>query len=267
MTQDESPSKKPVFKLKANGSGMKDGTSSVLRYARQGVDAPSWELNLEVFEGLIGYRFSDEKLLCTALTHRSLQAIGERSHYERLEFLGDAVLDLAIAELLLEEYPAANEGTLSKLRAALVNTTCLASVAAELEFGKHVRLSRGEMVAGGAERPALLADVVEAVVGAVFYESGYDRTKEMVRKVFGNRIREVAPSDPKTELQERVHMLARKAPQYKVECTEGPEHSPVFVSVVLIDGEILGRGRGSTKKLSQQAAAAEALKALAAVER
>jgi ribonuclease-3 len=267
MTEDESKPKKPIFKLKTNGAGMKDGASTALRYSRQAVDSPPSELNLEVFEGLIGYRFADEKLLCTALTHRSLQAIGERSHYERLEFLGDAVLDLAIAELLLEEYPTANEGTLSKLRAALVNTTCLASVATELEFGKYVRLSRGEIAAGGAERPALLADVVEAVVGAAFYESGYERTKEMVRKVFSKRINDVAPSDPKTELQERVHMLSRKAPQYKVECTEGPEHSPVFVSVVLIDGEIFGRGRGSTKKLSQQAAAAEALRALADVQK
>lgn len=265
MTEDDSQPKKPLFKLKMNGVGTKDVSATVLRYSRPAPDAPSLEMDLEVFESLIGYRFADEKLLCTALTHRSLQAIGERSHYERLEFLGDAVLDLAIAELLLEEYPTANEGTLSKLRAALVNTTCLASVATELEFGKYVRLSRGEMVAGGAERPALLADVVEAVVGAAFYESGYDRTKELVRKVFGKRIKDVAPSDPKTELQEKVHMLARKAPQYKVECTEGPEHSPVFVSVVLIDGEVFGRGRGSTKKLSQQAAAAEALKALADV--
>jgi len=256
--------KKPLFKLKTGGSlGLKNAASPAFRHNRPLLsDSLPPEIDLEIFESLIGYRFREEKLLCTALTHRSLQAVGERSHYERLEFLGDAVLDLAIAELLLEEYPDANEGMLSKLRAALVNTTCLASVATELGFGKYVRLSRGEIVSGGAGRPALLADVIEAVVGAVFSESGYDRTKETIRTIFSNRIKEVAPSDPKTELQERVHLLSRKAPQYKVECTEGPEHSPVFVSVVLIDGEVFGRGRGSTKKLSQQAAAAEALKIL-----
>jgi ribonuclease III len=214
------------------------------------------------FEQLFNHKFADQSLLQTALTHRSLQALGERGHYERLEFLGDAVLDLAIAELLIAQHPQASEGQLSKMRAALVNTGSLAEIAKDLELGKSIRLSRGEIAAGGAERSSILADVTEAIFGALFSEVGYAETKVVVKKIFGNRIQDVSPSDPKTELQERLHVICRKTPVYKIECTEGPEHAPIFVSIVLVDGEVLGRGKGVTKKLSQQAAAAQALAGL-----
>jgi ribonuclease-3 len=193
-----------------------------------------------------------------ALTHRSLQG-GEQGDYERLEFLGDAVLDLAMAHLLLESHPESPEGELSKMRAALVNTATLADIGREINIGPLIKLSKGEQASGGAERASILADVMEAVLGAVYKEAGFDTALNSIRNLYGFRVVEVAPSDPKTELQELLHALGKEPPKYLLECMEGPEHSPMFVSVVEIDGTIKGRGKGSTKKLSQQEAAAKAL--------
>lgn len=218
--------------------------------------------DMKEIEKILEYQFRDRQWLERALTHRSIQAKGVKNDYERLEFLGDAVLDLAVAELLLEAYQEAREGDLSKMRAALVNTGSLAEIARELNLSPHIRLSRGEQAAGGAERASILADVVEAVVGAVFREAGYEVAKRVVQKLFHERLLHVTPTDPKTELQEALHASGSSAPEYLLECVEGPEHAPHFVSVVKIDGEIVGRGRGNTKKASQQAAAALALERL-----
>jgi len=187
---------------------------------------------------------------------------GVKSDYERLEFLGDAVFDLAVAHLLLDRHQEAHEGELSKMRAALVNTSSLADVARKLQLGKFIRLSRGELASGGAERSSILADVVEAVLGAVYREGGYDAARQCVEKLLGDQIDTVTPRDPKTELQEALHASGSEGPTYRLECVEGPEHSPIFISVVEVDGQIVGRGRGPTKKASQQAAAEEALKYL-----
>ena len=216
----------------------------------------------EFFERAFQYRFFDMGVLERALTHRSMHVTaGDIGDYERLEFLGDAVLDLAMAHLLLEAHPGASEGELSKMRAALVNTTTLASIAREINIGPLIKLSRGELASGGAERSSILADVMEAVIGAVYREAGFETALNSIRNLFGFRIVEVSPSDPKTELQEFLHAQGRgDTPKYLLELMEGPEHSPQFVSVVEVDGEIVGRGRGTTKKLSQQQAASEALK-------
>jgi ribonuclease-3 len=228
-----------------------------------GSDSSAEGCDVDVFERMLGYRFKSQLLLQASLTHRSLRQVGGAdTHYERFEFLGDAVLDLAIAELLLEEHDDADEGKLSKMRAALVKTTALASLANDLQLSDHIRLSRSEVLLGGAARPSILADVLEALIGAVFFESGYESTREVIRRIFGNKIKNISPSDPKTELQERLHALMRITPEYRLECVDGPEHSPVFVSVVLIEGEVWGRGTGNSKKCSQQLAAAEALKSL-----
>jgi ribonuclease-3 len=217
----------------------------------------------EFFERAFRYRFFDMEVLERALTHRSMHVTaGDIGDYERLEFLGDAVLDLAMAHLLLEAHSSASEGELSKMRAALVNTTTLAAIAREINIGPLIKLSRGELASGGAERNSILADVMEAVIGAVYREAGFETALNSIRNLFGFRIVEVSPSDPKTELQEFLHALGRETPKYLLELMEGPEHSPQFVSVVEIDGEIVGRGRGNTKKLSQQKAAAEALRKL-----
>jgi ribonuclease-3 len=262
MSSNREPGK-VVFKLKEFRTSKLRPRGTGLRYAgdsQLGLDGDSIEpLDLERFNAIFGHNFADAELLETALTHRSMQASSERGHYERLEFLGDAVLDLAIAELLIAAHPDATEGELSKMRAALVNTSSLADIARSVDLGKFIRLSRGEMAAGGAERSSILADVVEAVIGALFCEVGYSDALDCIRRLFGDRISNVSPSDPKTELQEKLHALGKGAPIYKLECTEGPEHCPVFISVVEIDSEVMGRGSGATKKLSQQAAAAEAL--------
>jgi len=210
-------------------------------------------------EEALGYTFSNREWLERALTHRSLHPKGNKSDYERLEFLGDAVLDLAIAHLLLEVHQEAREGDLSKMRAALVNTASLADIARRIGLGPFIRLSRGEFASGGSERPSILADVLEAVMGAIYRESGYNPALSVALKLFGDHIRDVTPRDPKTELQEVLHAKGKEAPQYLLECVEGPEHAPTFISVVLVDQKILGRGRGATKKASQQEAASEAL--------
>jgi ribonuclease III len=215
-----------------------------------------------ILEQRLGYRFLNRELLESALTHRSVNSRSAKSDYERLEFLGDAVVDLAVAHLLIDRHPTATEGELSKMRAALVNTESLASIGREIELGRWIRLSRGEIASGGAQRSSILADVLEALIGAVYREAGADQARGCVDKVFGDRIVNVTPRDPKTELQEALHATGRTTPLYQLECTEGPEHAPVFISVVEVDGELLGRGRGSTKKASQQAAAAEALIAI-----
>lgn len=210
-------------------------------------------------EAQLGYAFVDPAWLERALTHRSVHMKGVKSDYERLEFLGDAVFDLAVAHLLLDKHQEAHEGELSKMRAALVNTSSLAEIARRLSLGKYIRLSRGELASGGAERSSILADVVEAVLGAVYREGGYEAARGCVERLLGDQIATVTPRDPKTELQEALHASGSDAPLYRLECVEGPEHSPIFVSVVEVDGQIVGRGQGPTKKASQQAAAEEAL--------
>lgn len=215
--------------------------------------------DLRSIEQSLGYSFKNIEWLERALTHRSVHPQGVRADYERLEFLGDAVLDLAVAQLLLDIHKDSREGELSKMRAALVNATSLAEIARSMDLGRFIRMSRGEAASGGADRPSLLADVLEAILGAVYRDSGYYEAFECVKKLLGNDLHTVTPRDPKTELQEALHARGEPAPEYLLECVEGPEHAPVFVSVVKIVGEISGRGSGATKKASQQAAAAEAL--------
>jgi len=215
-------------------------------------------------EARLGYTFKDRGWLERALTHRSVPAKGTagKNDYERLEFLGDAVLDLAVAHLLLEAHAEAREGELSKMRAALVNTASLAEIAKKINLGPCIRLSRGELANGGADRPSILADVCEALMGAVYREAGFEVALGCITRLFGEQISTVTPRDPKTELQEVLHTTGSSAPEYLLECVEGPEHAPVFVSVVKVDGQIVGRGRGATKKASQQSAASEALERL-----
>jgi ribonuclease III len=226
---------------------------------RRPVAEPLGQEHYTEIETRLQYVFTDRAWLERALTHRSVHARGEKSDYERLEFLGDAVFDLAVAHLLLDHHPEAREGELSKMRAALVNTASLAEIARELDLGKFIRLSRGELASGGSDRPSILADVLEAVVGAIYREGGYEVGRACVERLLGSRLVNVTPRDPKTELQEALHAAGSEAPVYRLECVEGPEHQPIFVSLVEVDGQVVGRGRGATKKASQQNAAEEAL--------
>ena len=213
-------------------------------------------------EEKLGYSFSNPDVLERALTHRSAHSGGVSGDYERLEFLGDAVLDLAVAHLLLDQHPGLREGHLSKMRAALVNTSSLAGVAREIRIGPFIRLSRGELANRGSTRPSILADVFEAIFGAIYRESGYQAALDVAMRLFEEKVKDVTPVDPKTELQERLHSLNLEPPTYVLDVVEGPEHEPSFVSSVLIGEQCMGRGRGTTKKASQQAAAAQALEAL-----
>jgi ribonuclease-3 len=210
-------------------------------------------------EEYLGYSFKDRNWITRAFTHRSAHAGTSECDYERLEFLGDAVFDLAVAHLLSIKHRSASEGALSKMRAALVKASSLAAIAQRLSLSRYIRLSRSELANGANHRPSILADVLEALIGAVYLEAGFEVALECVSRLMGDEILTVVPRDPKTELQELLHAAGGTAPVYRIETTEGPEHSPVFVSVVEINGRIVGRGRGSTKKASQQVAAEEAL--------
>lgn len=223
----------------------------------EGQEDPARYSTLEV---ALGYSFRNMEWLESALTHRSMQSRG--NDYERLEFLGDAVIDLAVAKLLLDRHPEAREGELSKMRAALVNTASLAAIASRIEVSKFVRLSRSELANGGALRPSILADVFEALMGAIYREAGFECAYQCIERLFGESLTSVTPRDPKTELQEFMHAIGKEAPDYLLESVEGPEHAPTFVSIVRLDGGIAGRGRGATKKASQQEAASQALLSL-----
>jgi ribonuclease-3 len=218
------------------------------------------QLWLSNIENKINYRFKNRNLLETAFTHRSALGYKNRVDYERLEFLGDAVLDLVMAQLLCEQHKDAQEGDLSKMRAALVNTVTLSEIAKNLGFSNCIRMGRSEFSSGGANRPSILADVVEAAIGAVFSDGGYTNAFQVVRGLFGDLVKHVVPSDPKTELQEALCANGSEPPQYLLKRIEGPEHSPNFITVVIVDGEVVGFGNGATKKASQQSAAAFALK-------
>ncbi len=226
--------------------------------ATAGVDPISSVRHVDI-EQQLGYTFTDPRLLERALTHRSAHTGQVHGNYERLEYIGDAVFDLAVAHLLSIKHENASEGELSKMRAALVNATSLAGIARRISLGKFIKVSRSEMANGASDRSSILADVLEAIVGAIYLEAGFEVARECISRMLGDDILTVTPRDPKTELQELLHASGGTPPVYRIECTEGPEHSPVFVSTVEVNGRIVGRGRGSTKKASQQVAAEEAL--------
>jgi len=214
-------------------------------------------MSIERFEEALGIKFENKEFLLHALTHKSFGGAGD---YQRYEFVGDAVLDLCVAHILFELHPELPEGDLSKMRAALVNSKCLAELSRELNLHEIVRLSQKEIESGARERVSLLSDVFESFLGALYLDRGYDVTMKVVRALFTERAKEVQPTDPKTELQEIAHTLGLPAPTYKLEHISGPDHAPVFSSVVEVGTEISGQGIGNSKKESQQEAAKIALK-------
>lgn len=218
-------------------------------------------------EGGLGHQFERPELLDLALTHRSVTSDDpDRENNERLEFLGDAVLQLVITHLLYEDYPALAEGEMAKVRAAVVSRPALAEVARYLDLGAHVELARGEERSGGRDKDSILADTVEAVIGAVYLDAGLEKARALILGLWSERVSERAQSpgvrDYKTRLQE---ILARdgRRPVYQVRGS-GPDHHREFSAVVLIDGRPVGRGLGRTKKQAEQAAAEEAIRALGA---
>ncbi|UVE95663.1 ribonuclease III [Dietzia sp. B32] len=208
-------------------------------------------------------------LATQALTHRSYAyEHGGLPHNERLEFLGDAVLELVVTEYLYKSYPDRPEGDLAKIRASLVNTYVLADIARELGpggLGGHLRLGRGEELTGGHDKHSILADTLEAVFGAVYLTHGLEAARGLIERIIGERLQVVphlgAALDWKTSLQEKCASLGRPRVHYDITST-GPDHAKVFSAVVSIGDRALGEGSGRTKKEAEQKAAEQAWAAL-----
>ena len=195
------------------------------------------------------------------MTHPSAVSDGGgEAHYERLEFLGDAVLDLAIADLLMRRFPHAKEGSLSKERASIVNGRTLALKAGEIGLGTMLRLGKGEEKSGGRDKTSILAAAFEAVVGAIYTDGGLAQAQRVVETLFKDDIGgPSAERDYKTELQESSYKLFHAQPMYELVAAHGPDHAKRFVTRIRINGRELGVGEGGSKKQSEQAAAREAL--------
>jgi ribonuclease-3 len=214
----------------------------------------------------IHHAFSDPELLGEALTHRSYhnEHPEERAHNERLEFLGDAVLGMIVADALMRLAPDASEGQLTQRRAALVNEPTLARIALELGLGEALRLGRGEEKNNGREKPSILADAVEAVVGAVYLDGGIDAARAVVRRLLGEALDDAASgtvgTDVKTALQERLQAGGGGTPSYHVVATSGPDHLKEFEVEIVFDDTVIARGRGRSKKEAERDAARNALR-------
>lgn len=216
-------------------------------------------------EDKLGYTFESPGLLRLALTHRSVSSEDPtRSDNERLEFLGDAVLQLVITDLLYESYPRLAEGQMAKVRAAVVSGPALAEIAKSIDLGAYIELAPGEERTGGREKDSILADTVEAILGAVYIDSGIDPAGEIILALWAERVADRAKSpgikDYKTRLQEHLARDNRR-PVYEVEGS-GPDHSRQFRAVVYVEGNRLGSGEGRSKKAAEQAAAEGALVSL-----
>ena len=213
-------------------------------------------------ESRLGYFFRDKDIKIQALTHRSWA--GERRpgfHNERLEFLGDAVFDLSVSDLLMEAYPEADEGELSKMRASLVNTQDLADLALSLQLDKEILLSTGAKRERGQLNPRILACVLEALVGAIYMDGGYKKAKKAIKQLLGSVIkRGPVNRDYKSLLQELVQKRYRKVPTYSTIQVTGPQHEKNFIVEVKVGKETWGKGEGLAKKQAEQSAALFALR-------
>jgi len=222
---------------------------------------------IKAAEQQLGYAFNDSQLLIKAVTHKSFAneaaPCDDIGHNERLEFLGDAVLGLVISKKLMDSHPDVSEGELSRMRAALVNELQLSQAARELSLGQLLRLGRGEEHSGGREKTSILADLFEAILGAIYLDGGLDEARKFVFQSIADQIEtvEVGSSgfDPKSRLQENFQQQGEKPPTYEVVSTDGLEHCRSFTVSVSIDGSELGRGVGRSKKEAEQAAAQAAI--------
>lgn len=220
-------------------------------------------MDLPEFERRIGYQFSDRELLRSALTHRSHGA----KHNERLEFLGDSLVNLAIAMELFARFPKSQEGDLSRLRAALVKKQSLYEVAQEIDLGHFLLLGEGELRSGGYRRPSILADALEALVGAVLIDGGLQAAQGFVRRLFGERLDRLEPSavdkDPKTRLQELLQGRRLPLPDYAVVEVSGAAHDQRFrVSCRIDQCAVVTEGEGASRRIAEMAAAQRAYDAL-----
>ncbi|MEJ2362615.1 MAG: ribonuclease III [Gammaproteobacteria bacterium] len=214
-------------------------------------------------EARLGYHFQDIALLETALTHRS----ASKCHYERMEFLGDAVLNLVISTDLYRRFPQAREGELSRLRAHLVKGESLSIIAGELSLGEFLRLGSGELKSGGYRRNSILADALESIIGAIYLDAGFEQTREFILRVFANWLDSVGQvkelKDPKTRLQEYLQARSLPLPVYDVVKTSGQAHKQTFevsCQVTLLDKPVIASG--NSRRKAEQAAAQQILELL-----
>ena len=212
----------------------------------------------------LGYEFKDINLLETALTHPSYGGDHHVPHYQRLEFLGDAVLELAISRYLFFEFPEIDEGKLTRIRAGLVREETLCRAAQRLQLGRYIRLSVGEDRSGGREKPSILCDVMEAVLAAVYLDGGFDEAVRVIRLALAEDLHPRMLEDhldAKSRLQEILQRTG-EMPRYEFVSMEGPPHAPVFRYRAVTEDRALGEGTGSSKQQAQQEAARDALRKL-----
>lgn len=221
------------------------------------------EYTLKNLEERIGYQFHNIGLLRQAVTHSSFineQKINKTQDYERLEFLGDAVLELVSSEFLFHEHPDLPEGELTKMRASMVCEPALAFCAKDLELGKFMRLGKGEELTGGRERDSITSDAMESVIGAIFLDGGIDPAKQYINRFILSDLEDKQLFyDSKSHLQELIQGTLKQDFRYELLEENGPEHRKVFVVEVVMGEKSLGRGEGRTKKAAEQKAAYEAL--------
>jgi ribonuclease III len=228
--------------------------------------------DLAALQAQLGYAFRDEGLLRLALTHPSVahEQGAPVQHNQRLEFLGDAVLQLALTRELYEKFPDMGEGPLTKARAKLVNRRSLATRGREVGLGANLVISRGEEISGGRERASALADAYEALVGAIFLDGGYELAREFILREFHAAFSGLKAipilENPKGELQEFLQARSPEAPHYDVVSASGPDHDRVFECTVRHGGAELARGTGKSKKAAESEAALAALQKLRTAE-
>jgi ribonuclease-3 len=226
------------------------------------------EENLVEVQKKFNFFFHDRKLLQLALVHSSFafERLDCGRHNETLEFLGDAVLDLAVGHLLFNRFPNLREGKLTRIRSALVSENALADVARSVDLGKYLLLGRGEISSKGYEKSSILSCAYEAVIGAMFLDQGYPAVQEVVQQTFGPLLDQhgdqLTSADAKSMLQEHLQSLHNEGPRYLLEAEEGPAHSRIFIVSVHFRDQFLGSGQASSKKEAEQRAAATALRSL-----
>lgn len=225
-------------------------------------DAPRGDLG--ALEAVLGYAFADRALLERALVHGSAATEGDLESNETMEFLGDAVLDLAVSEFLLKGHTGRDEGDLTRMRSSIVSAKGLAAAATRLDLGRWIRLGRGEARSGGSRKANILADTYEAIVAAVFLDRGYEAARDLIQRTFAF---EIAAADPvagdwKTELQEITQGRYHLTPGYTLVSTSGPDHAKHFVVAIRLNGEVIATGEGASRKAAEQGAAEVAVRLL-----
>ena len=222
---------------------------------------------LKQLQQVIGYEFKNPELLREAMTHKSYAAEWNVKYdNQRLEFFGDAVVELVLTRYLYNRYPELQEGDLTKIRSAVVNQDSLARFARAIDLGKYMQFGQGEIDSHGSERESTISDAFEALAAAVYLDGGYDEAEKFILAIFTREIPDprdmLSTLNPKGILQEYIQAECGKHPTYQVLRVSGPQHEPCFEVAVFLDGEQLGTGRAQNRKSAEQAAAVEALKNL-----